>query len=88
MLLVDLDPQGNATMGSGIDKRNLARPSTCPLGRPSLAGARMRAERGGYDIVPANRDLAGAEVELVELAGARDATESGARAIRTVTTSS
>jgi chromosome partitioning protein len=70
VLLVDLDPQGNATMGSGVDKRNLARTVYhVLLGLAPLAGARRRAERGGYDLLPANRELAGAEVELVELAG-------------------
>jgi chromosome partitioning protein len=69
VLLVDLDPQGNATMGSGIDKRNLARTVYhVLLGLAELGGARVRAERGGFDLLPANRELAGAEVELVELA--------------------
>ena len=68
VLLVDLDPQGNATMGSGVDKRNVARTVYhALLGLGELAGIRTRAERGGYDLVPANRELAGAEVELVEL---------------------
>jgi chromosome partitioning protein len=69
VLLVDLDPQGNATMGSGIDKRGLARTVYhVLLGLAELGGARVRAERGGFDLLPANRELAGAEVELVELA--------------------
>jgi len=68
VLLVDLDPQGNATMGSGVDKRTVARTVYhALLGLGELAGIRVRAEKGGYDLVPANRDLAGAEVELVEL---------------------
>ena len=68
VLLIDLDPQGNATMGSGIDKRTVARTVYhALLGLGELAGIRTRAEKGGYDLVPANRDLAGAEVELVEL---------------------
>jgi chromosome partitioning protein len=68
VLLVDLDPQGNATMGSGVDKRAAVRTVYhALLGLGELAGIRARAERGGYDVVPANRDLAGAEVELVEL---------------------
>jgi chromosome partitioning protein len=68
VLLVDLDPQGNATMGSGVDKRTLARTVYhALLGLGELSGIRTRCERGGYDLVPANRDLAGAEVELVEL---------------------
>jgi chromosome partitioning protein len=69
-LLVDLDPQGNATMGSGIDKRTLSHTVYhLLLGLADLAAVRVRAERGGYDLLPANRELAGAEVELVELAG-------------------
>src|SRR4026208_1179498 len=68
VLLVDLDPQGNATMGSGVDKRSVARTGSHALpGRGELSGSRPRWEKGGYDLVPANRDLAGAEVELVEL---------------------
>lgn len=68
VLLVDLDPQGNATMGSGIDKRAAARTVYhVLLGLGEAATVRVRAERGGYDLLPANRELAGAEVELVEL---------------------
>jgi chromosome partitioning protein len=70
VLLVDLDPQGNATMGSGVDKRTVGRTVYhVVLGLSELATVRTRAERGGYDLVPANRELAGAEVELVELPG-------------------
>jgi chromosome partitioning protein len=68
VLLVDLDPQANATMGSGIDKRALVRSVYHVLiGQASVAQARTRSEAGGYDILPANRELAGAEVELVDL---------------------
>ena len=70
VLLVDLDPQGNATMGSGVDKRTVARTVYhVLLGLGDLPGVRVRVERGGFDLLPANRDLAGAEVELVELEG-------------------
>jgi chromosome partitioning protein len=68
VLLVDLDPQGNATMGSGVDKRNL--PATVYhvlLGTKRIPEVTLRSENGGYDVVPANRELAGAEVELVEV---------------------
>ena len=66
VLLVDLDPQGNATMGSGVDKRALAKTVyQVLLGIRTIAEVRVRAESGGYDLVPANRELAGAEVELV-----------------------
>jgi chromosome partitioning protein len=72
VLLVDLDPQGNATMGSGIDKRSLK--STVYqvlLGEQTLAEVRVRTangeKEGAYDVVPANRELAGAEVEMVDM---------------------
>jgi len=68
VLLVDLDPQGNATMGSGVDKRTLqATIYQVLLGTESLATVRMRAPAGDYDLLPANRELAGAEVEMVDL---------------------
>jgi chromosome partitioning protein len=68
VLLVDVDPQGNATMGSGVEKGALT--STVYqvlLGQRSIPDVRVRSENGEYDVVPANRNLAGAEVELVEL---------------------
>ncbi|MDA8110687.1 MAG: ParA family protein [Betaproteobacteria bacterium] len=68
VLLVDLDPQGNATMGSGVDKRSAARTVYhVLLGLAELAKVRTRSASGHYDLLPANRELAGAEVELVEL---------------------
>jgi chromosome partitioning protein len=68
VLLVDLDPQGNATMGSGIEKRTLLRTVyQVLLGEAELAAVRVTSASGGYDVVPANRELAGAEVELVQL---------------------
>jgi len=66
VLLVDLDPQGNATMGSGIDKRQCQHTVYhVLLGQSDPATVRQRSS-SGYDLLPANRDLAGAEVELVE----------------------
>jgi chromosome partitioning protein len=66
VLLVDLDPQGNATMGSGIDKSSLqANLYQVLIGETDIADARVRSEPGGYDVLPANRDLAGAEIDLV-----------------------
>ena len=68
VLLVDLDPQGNATMGSGVNKRELAGSVyQVLLGEKSVAQARTRAQKCAYDVLGANRDLAGAEVELVDL---------------------
>lgn len=68
VLLVDLDPQGNATMGSGIDKRDLT-PSVYQvlLGMTAVAEVRRHSDKAGYDVLGANRELAGAEVELVDL---------------------
>jgi chromosome partitioning protein len=68
VLVVDLDPQGNATMGSGIDKRKLETTVyDVLLESASVAEAKSRADKAGYDVLGANRELAGAEVELVEL---------------------
>jgi chromosome partitioning protein len=68
VLMVDLDPQGNATMGSGVDKRKLELTVyDVLLGSASVAEARMKSEKCGYDVLGANRELAGAEVELVQL---------------------
>jgi chromosome partitioning protein len=68
VLVIDLDPQGNATMGSGIDKRKLELTVyDVLLESASIAEAKARSEKAGYDVLGANRELAGAEVELVEL---------------------
>jgi chromosome partitioning protein len=68
VLLVDLDPQGNATMGSGIDKRGLkATVYQVLLGETAISAVRVRSQSGGFDVIPANRELAGAEVEMVDL---------------------
>lgn len=67
-MLVDLDPQGNATMGAGINKSTLtASIYEVLLGISDVATARLYSETGKFDILPANRELAGAEVEMVEL---------------------
>ena len=68
VLLVDLDPQGNATMGAGVDKRALtATVYHVLLGERKIAEVRITSPSGGFDLVPSNRELAGAEVELVDL---------------------
>ncbi|MCX7693953.1 AAA family ATPase [Tepidimonas taiwanensis] len=68
VLLVDLDPQGNATMGSGVDKRTLpASVYEVLLGTAAVRDAVQRSAAAGYDVLGANRELAGAEVELVSL---------------------
>src|SRR6187402_226627 len=73
VLMIDLDPQGNATMGSGIDKRELLL-SVYDVLLESATVAEARVQSGklieagySYDILGANRELAGAEVEMVTL---------------------
>jgi len=69
VLLVDLDAQGNATMGSGVDKRELDA-STCDvlLGEQDAAGV-IVATGEGYDLMPGNTDLTAAEIELMDAEG-------------------
>ncbi|MEE9332374.1 MAG: ParA family protein [Methylophilaceae bacterium] len=66
VLLVDLDPQGNASTGSGIDKTRLKNSIYHVLiGEKTMGDVIVKSEKGGFDIAPSNRELAGAEVELV-----------------------
>ncbi|MCX7238830.1 MAG: AAA family ATPase [Burkholderiales bacterium] len=73
VLMIDLDPQGNATMGSGIDKRKLELSVyDVLLESASIVEARVQSDKlkaagCSYDILGANRELAGAEVEMVDL---------------------
>lgn len=73
VLLLDLDPQGNATVGSGLDKSQLER-SACEvlLEEAELAAALRTVEPGGYTMLPANQDLTAAEVRLVGLTAGRE----------------
>ncbi len=66
VLLADLDPQGNATMGCGVDKHQLER-SSCDvlLGEATLSEVVVRAPEAGFDVLPANADLTVAEVALM-----------------------
>ena len=67
VLMVDLDPQGNATMGSGVDKRELQHSVyDVLLESASVAQVRVVSATCGYHVLGANRDLSGAEVELVD----------------------
>ncbi len=71
VLMIDLDPQGNATMGSGIDKRQLTDSvydvllGSTPIAQALVRSDKLEAAGCGYAVLGANRDLAGAEVELV-----------------------
>ena len=68
VLLIDLDPQGNGTMGGGVEKRGLKKTVyELLLGTLSFDDVVRHSEAGGFDVLPANRDLSGAEVELIGL---------------------
>ena len=73
VLMVDLDPQGNATMGSGVDKRKLELTvydvllESATVAEACVQSSKLVAAGCSYDILGANRELAGAEVEMVEL---------------------
>ena len=70
ILLVDIDPQGNSTSGFGIDKRNLDKSAYEVLINGTTAKeVIIKSEYKNVDILPANMDLAGAELELVEIQG-------------------
>jgi chromosome partitioning protein len=68
VLVVDLDPQGNATMGSGVDKNELEISAYDVLtGKCHCKDAVVDAGESGYHILPANGDLTAAEVELLDM---------------------
>jgi len=67
VLLIDIDPQGNATMGSGIPKDEVEETVYHVLLGLEPIDRAIKPTEGGYDLVPANSDLAGAEVELISI---------------------
>lgn len=70
VLLIDLDPQGNATMGSGIDKNKLDwNIYQVLINQATVKEASVYSESGNYDVLPGNRELSGAELDLVQLEG-------------------
>ena len=66
VLLVDLDPQANATMGSGIDKHKLENSIYELLIGTEEVKSVLKKTRFGYDLLPSNKDLIGAELDLVD----------------------
>ncbi|MEA3183433.1 MAG: chromosome partitioning protein [Gammaproteobacteria bacterium] len=73
VMLIDLDPQGNATMGSGVDKSQLQW-SSCDvlLGEAEISAALVRVDPGGFDLLPSNQDLTAAEVRLLTMMAGRE----------------
>ena len=70
VLLVDLDPQGNASMGSGVDKHSLKHSIYDVLSDPEQpASDALTSARAGFDLLPANGDLTAAEIELMGVEG-------------------
>lgn len=68
VLVIDMDPQGHATLGSGVDKKDLTHSVyDLLMGEQEAASVRLTTQPGGYDLLPANVDLAGAEVNLIDL---------------------
>jgi chromosome partitioning protein len=66
VLLIDIDPQGNATMGCGVDKSTLAHSSTeVLLGECAIEVALMPVQDSAFHLLPANQDLVAAEVQLI-----------------------
>ena len=73
VLLIDLDPQGNATMGCGVDKRALERSATdVLLGDCNIADAIVRIEGANFGLLPSNQDLTAAEVRLLTMLAGRE----------------
>ncbi|OWG13338.1 Sporulation initiation inhibitor protein Soj [Delftia sp. K82] len=82
VLMIDLDPQGNATMGSGVDKRALELSIyDVLLENASVKEAAVRSEAVGYDVLGANRELSGAEIELVTLERRNDRLKGALKAV-------
>ncbi len=70
VLLVDLDPQGNATMGSGVDKRTVENTTAkILLGQAQVSECIVYGSKGGFDLLPGNEQLTVAEVNLLDMQG-------------------
>lgn len=70
VLVVDLDPQGNCTMGSGVNKHEVEHSIYDLLvDQMPVTDIRVKTDPAGFDIIPANGDLTAAEVELLEANG-------------------
>jgi chromosome partitioning protein len=83
VLLIDIDPQGNATMGCGVDKRTIRYATTdVLLGDVSAAAALVQIESSDFALLPSNQDLVAAEVQLMGKSGAENRLRDALRSIR------
>lgn len=83
VLLIDLDPQGNATMGSGVDKNDLVHSSNeVILGDVSASDALLKTQ-ANYDLLPANGDLTVAEIHLVDRENREQCLQKAIKSIKT-----
>lgn len=83
ILMVDLDPQGNATMGCGVDKNQIQLSIYDVLtGRCDTQSAIVRSDNAGFDLLPANSDLTAAEVELLTISNKEKRLEKALSSIR------
>jgi chromosome partitioning protein len=83
VLLIDIDPQGNATMGCGVDKRTVERTTTdVLLGECDAAAAIMSVDYADFKLMPANQDLVAAEVELMGKPGCEARLRDALHAVR------
>lgn len=83
VLLIDIDPQGNATMGCGIDKNSVERTTTnVLLGESSIAESMIVIQPGEYQLLPGNQDLVAAEVELMGKPGCESRLRDALNAVR------
>jgi chromosome partitioning protein len=74
VLLLDMDPQGNATMGCGVEKSRLAHGGALEvlLGEATIESALIKIERAGFTLLPSNQDLTAAEVQLLAMSAGRE----------------
>jgi chromosome partitioning protein len=74
VLLLDMDPQGNATMGCGVEKSRLAHGGALEvlLGEATIESALIRIEPAGFTLLPSNEDLTAAEVQLLAMSAGRE----------------
>jgi len=83
VLLIDIDPQGNATMGCGVDKRTIRYATTdVLLGEVEAASALIPIESSHFTLLPSNQDLVAAEVQLMGKPGAENRLRDALRPVR------